>query len=85
MQQSYFYIARSSDLTFQTVAFGVGSDQAIPRDYDGDGRTDIAIYRTGATSTAVSRYWILQSLTNSVRVENWGVGADFSENTYDVR
>ncbi|MBC7910654.1 MAG: CHRD domain-containing protein, partial [Pyrinomonadaceae bacterium] len=41
-------------------------------DFDGEGKADIAVWRAN-----VGIYFILQSLTNSNRVQQWGVGSDF--------
>jgi hypothetical protein len=46
-----FYTLRSSDNTFNGVAFGINTDD--PRacaDYDGDGKADYAVYRIGTPS-----------------------------------
>lgn len=53
-----FYTLRSSDNTFNGVAFGINTDD--PRacaDYDGDGKADYAVYRIGTPSV----YYILGS------------------------
>jgi hypothetical protein len=39
----------------------------MPRDYDGDGRVDIAIWRP---STGV--WWIINSSNGSVATQQWG-------------
>ncbi len=58
---SHYTIRRSSRPTDVplTVNFGqVGDDPGHAGDYDGDGRDDLAIYRTGATSGAASHTYI---------------------------
>lgn len=79
-----WWINQSSTGATTTRTFGVTSDLPTQGDYDGDARTDIAIYRAGATG-APSNYWVVNSLTNTVSTRQWGVGGDFSVNTYDSR
>ncbi len=46
-----FYTLRSSDNTFNGVAFGINTDDpTICADYDGDGKADYAVYRRGTPS-----------------------------------
>jgi len=42
-----------------TVALGVSTDKPVPGDYDGDGKTDVAIYRP-----ATGQWQILTSISN---------------------
>lgn len=55
------------------VGFATG-DRATPEDFDGDGKTDIAVWRPGAALTAA--FYILQSQTNTVRFETFGQTGD---------
>jgi hypothetical protein len=59
-----------------TVAYdwGLANDFIVPADYDGDGKDDIAIWRPGAPDVAA--FYILNSGTNTVRVEAFGQQGD---------
>jgi hypothetical protein len=47
----YFFILRSGDSTMQAVQWGMDGDILIQQDYDGDGKTDIAVARWTAQTT----------------------------------
>jgi hypothetical protein len=55
------------------VGFAAG-DRATPSDFDGDGRTDIAVWRPG--SPGVAAFYILQSSNNSLRIVQFGQTGD---------
>ncbi len=80
-----WWILQSSTGTTRTQTFGRSNDLPTQGDYDGDARTDIAVYRPGATASAGSVYWVLRSFDNTSQVINWGIGSDFSVNTFDIR
>ncbi len=55
--------------SYSAVAFGISTDKLTPADYDGDRKTDFSVYRGGI-------WYVFQSQTNTVRIENWGVTTD---------
>ncbi len=79
-----WHILQSSNGQYRNQTFGFGSDRPTQGDFDGDGRTDIAVYRAGATAGAQSFYHAFGSL-NGYILTPWGLGGDFSVNTFDAR
>jgi subtilisin-like proprotein convertase family protein len=59
-----------------TVArdWGVATDRFVAEDFDGDGKDDITVWRPGAATVAA--FYILQSQTNTVRVDTFGQTGD---------
>lgn len=55
-------------------AWGISTDFFVPEDYDGDNKTDIAVWRPGASTVAA--FYILQSQTSTLRTELFGQTGD---------
>jgi len=66
---AYWYVLQSSDNNYQAVQWGVTFDRQVPQDYDGDGKTDFAVFRSGW-------WYILNSRDGSVRAEKFGQDSD---------
>jgi uncharacterized delta-60 repeat protein len=59
----------SFDNSYTPFQWGLGTDKLAPADYDGDGRTDKAVFRNGT-------WYIYQSSHNQVRTVQWGSSGD---------
>jgi subtilisin-like proprotein convertase family protein len=54
--------------------WGVATDKVVSEDFDRDGKDDVAVWRPGAANVAA--FYILQSQTNTVRIDVFGQTGD---------
>ena len=54
-----------------TIFFGLDGDTPVPGDYDKDGKTDIAVYRS-----SVGGWYIQQSSNGAIRTQFFGLQGD---------
>ena len=75
-----WYILKSSDGGLLAATFGITeTDTPIQNDYDGDGRTDIAVYRE-----TTGFHYIQRSTDNGLLAYQWGYSTDVPIAGYDV-
>jgi len=70
-QSGTWSVVNSSTGASFSRALGTGSDRPVPYDYDGDGRTDMAVWRSNT-----GEWIIINSLTGQTRVVQWGISGD---------
>ena len=83
--QAIFFILQSSNNTVLPIPWGFGNDEVVPGDYDGDGKTDIAVARVGTTDNAAISWFIRQSSDGRLKAVAFGAtGSDlYAQNDYD--
>ena len=85
-----WYILQSSNGMARIQQWGISAasfnqnDLPTQGDYDGDGVTDISIWRPSASGSD-SAYYSFASLTNTALINNWGLNGDFVVNNFDSR
>ncbi len=72
-QITWFILLNGTGVT-NAYEWGLASDTFVPVDYDGDDKSDIAVWRPAAATVAA--FYILQSATNTARVEAFGQNGD---------
>jgi hypothetical protein len=76
-----WYILRSSDGQLAGVQWGLtGSDLAVQNDYDGDGKTDIAVWR----DTDGNFYLLTSTGGGNITAVHWGQPSDYPVASYDT-
>jgi len=73
-----WYWHRSSDGKYDQMKWGVGctTDHAVPGDYDGDGKTDLAVYRRNGVGT--QSYFYINETSIGLTAIPWGRDSDGS-------
>jgi len=72
--QVTWFVNQNGSANNTVTPWGIASDFFVPLDYDGDGKTDVAVWRAGAPFAAA--FYILQSSNNTLRVDVFGQSLD---------
>jgi hypothetical protein len=66
----YWYIRRSlGDQDY--IRWGLDTDKPVPGDYDGDGRTDVAVHRKLIAFPETGTWWVMYSQDHNYCVTRW--------------
>ncbi len=70
--QVRWYTSFQDGFPTSTTDWGIASDQFVPADYDGDGKTDFAVFRPGNQGV----FYIVRSATMTMFTEEFGINGD---------
>lgn len=70
----FWYISQNGTGATSVLQWGIDTDEPVVEDFDGDGRDDVAIWRSGPPNQAA--FYILQSSNFTVRIEVFGQNGD---------
>lgn len=77
-----YHIVTGPSIT--ATSFGLfDEDIPVPNDFDGDFKTDFAVWRGGPGPNTQAYFYVLESLTNTVKYVAWGLSGDNPNVTQD--
>jgi hypothetical protein len=82
--RSYYILERDGGGTgISPIRWGIAGDSRAPGDYDGDGKSDIAIWRPSATP-GMSNFYVRRSSDGALQSYQWGQTGDFAVAGWNV-
>jgi subtilisin-like proprotein convertase family protein len=76
-QIRWFYNTNGTGAPTVALDWGLNGDLFVTEDFDGDLKDDITVWRS--IDTGGSKFYILQSLTNTVRIDTFGQSGDVAK------
>jgi hypothetical protein len=76
-QPATFYTLRSSDNGLDARAWGIDHEIEAEGDYDGDGKTDTAVYRWGTDPAGSPGTFYIFKSSGGIIIQQWGLFGDF--------